>query len=542
MAPGDRGRTAFNPRDDAHLVKYLAEYNQGRKGNKLYHQLVDNLELFPWARRHSWQAWRHRYMRESADFDRRIDLQQKRNLSTLFRNTQDDASTSRDLPQAQEHLDQSAAHRPQRQKRKETPEREINVQEKRRRIDASEQTVPTNGRDLQEGFEAQDMARRVRLGEGSSRPPPETTKKHVLLDRSRKLSPQPVQQRTLSSESSSESNKMKDIPYHRSSSDHSKKEVDRDHEQDGDIAMGRMFLSPSNTSTSDSTDLLPAAEPVRNTSEPNLPPTSAKSLTKVQQSFSSLSMSWLSIIDQSRLVDMMVEILFDRYKFPPEYVLRVWKQAGDLEETEAILKQLRDLENGLLRESSSRRSSHTGSNTSSGNGRKDGDQITAEPIMGGPQRASCASGDSSIVRNPSRLRESFSGDFLKPEERATETRATFSFPRALDSRHDFANSSSFKSNVTTPATYQSRVPNDTSTSPKSSKSSTTRDSSDNQSEAHTSNPSDVEAALPPKLQEIYSAISSPDRKMVLQKFWKAYGTDYIQVESTLNDNLPTFML
>ncbi|KAJ3877168.1 hypothetical protein F5051DRAFT_11436 [Lentinula edodes] len=252
MAPG--GRTAFNPRDDAHLVKYLAEYNQGRKGNKLYHQLVDNLELFPWARRHSWQAWRHRYMRESADFDRRIDLQQKRNLSTLFRNTQDDASTSRDLPQAQEHLDQSAAHRPQRRKRKEAPEREINVQEKRRRIDASEQTVPSNGRDLQEGFEAQGMARRVRLGEGSSRPPPETTKKHVLLDRSRKPSPQPVQQRTLSSESSSESNKMKDIPshHHRSSSDHSKKEVDRDHEQDGDIAMGRMFLSPSNTSTSTS--------------------------------------------------------------------------------------------------------------------------------------------------------------------------------------------------------------------------------------------------------------------------------------------------
>lgn len=293
-----------------------------------------------------------------------------------------------------------------------------------------------------------------------------------------------------------------------------------------------------------STDLISAAEPVRNTSEPNLSPTPAKSLTKVQQSFSSLSLSWLSMIDQSRLVDMMVEILFDKYKFPPEYVLRVWKQAGDLEEAEAILKQLRDLENGLLRESSSRRSSHTSSNTSSGDGRKEGDQITAEPIMGGPQRASYAGGDSSIVRNPSRLRESFSGDFLKPEERATatETRATFSFPRALDARHDFANSSSFKINVTTPATYQSRVPDDTSTSPKSTKSSTTRDSSDNQSEAHTSNPSDVEAALPPKLPMIYSAISSPDRKMVLQKFWKAYGTDFIQVESTLNDNLPAFML
>ncbi|KAJ3935112.1 MAG: hypothetical protein NXY57DRAFT_972747 [Lentinula lateritia] len=541
MAPG--GRTAFSPREDAHLVEYLAECNQGRKGNKLYHQLVDNLELFPWARRHSWQAWRHRYMRESADFDRRIDLQQKRNLSTLFRNTQNEESTSRDLPQAQEHLDQSAAHRPQRQKRKETPEREINVQVKRRRIDASEHTVPTNGRDLQEGFEAQDMARRVRLGEGSSRLP---TEKHVLLDRSRKPSPQLVQQRTLSSESSSESNKMNDIPFHhhRSASDHSKKEVDRDHEQDGDIAMGRMSLSPSNTSTSNSTDLISAAEPVRNTSEPNLSPTPAKSLTKVQQSFSSLSLSWLSMIDQSRLVDMMVEILFDKYKFPPEYVLRVWKQAGDLEEAEAILKQLRDLENGLLRESSSRRSSHTSSNTSSGDGRKEGDQITAEPIMGGPQRASYAGGDSSIVRNPSRLRESFSGDFLKPEERATatETRATFSFPRALDARHDFANSSSFKINVTTPATYQSRVPDDTSTSPKSTKSSTTRDSSDNQSEAHTSNPSDVEAALPPKLPMIYSAISSPDRKMVLQKFWKAYGTDFIQVESTLNDNLPAFML
>ncbi|KAJ3808071.1 hypothetical protein F5876DRAFT_79093 [Lentinula aff. lateritia] len=521
MAPG--GRTAFSPIDDAHLVEYLAEYNQGRKGNKLYHQLVDNPELFPWARRHSWQAWRHRYMRDTADFDRRIDLQQKRNLSTLFRNTENDASTSRNLPQDQEHLDRSAARRPRLQKRKETPTREINVQEKRRRIDVLEQTVPTNGRE-QEDFEAQDMARRVRLAEASSRPPPETTTKHVLSDKSCKPSPQPVQQRTLSSESSSGSNRMKDIPFHhhRSSSDHLRKEVDPDHEQGGDIAMGRMLLDPyNNTSTLNSTDLPPAAEPVRKTSEPNLPPTSAESFTKVQRSFSSLSMSWLSIIDQSRLVDMMVETLFDRYKFPSEYVLRVWKQAGDLEETEAILKQLRDLENGLLRESSSRRSSHTSSN-SSGNGRKDGDLITA-------------GGDSSIVRNPSRLRESISGDFLKPEEQApaTETRSTFSSPRTLDAHRNLAlpNNSSSKINVTTPATYQSRIPEPTSPSPGSPKSSTTNGYLDNQSEAHTSKPSDVEATLPPKLQEIYSAISSPDRKMVLQKFWKAYGTDFIQVES-----------
>ncbi|KAJ4491628.1 hypothetical protein C8J55DRAFT_284916 [Lentinula edodes] len=249
MAPG--GRVAFTPEDDGHLMEYLAEYNQGRRGNKLYHQLVDNPELFPWARRHTWQAWRHRYMRDSADLDRRIDLQQKRNLNALFRNAQNEASTSRNVPQAQEYIDQSAAHMPRRHKRKATPTREINVQEKRRRTDISEETVPTNGREVQEDLEAQDKARLARLGEGPS-PPPETTRNHVLSDKSLKTSPHPVQQRTLSSESSAESNQMKDIPshHHRSSSNHWRKEVDRDHEQDGDIAMERMLLSPSNTSTS----------------------------------------------------------------------------------------------------------------------------------------------------------------------------------------------------------------------------------------------------------------------------------------------------
>ncbi|KAJ3784817.1 hypothetical protein GGU10DRAFT_356833, partial [Lentinula aff. detonsa] len=134
MAPA--GRIPFSPEDDAHLVKYLAEFNESRKGKKIYQQLVDDRNKFPWAKRHSWQAWRHRYIRDTVDFDRRIHVQQKRNLRELIS--------------------------PQRQKRKKPLSDESTVQDKRRRIETLELSGAGD-------FDAQNLTRRIRLGEGPSR-------------------------------------------------------------------------------------------------------------------------------------------------------------------------------------------------------------------------------------------------------------------------------------------------------------------------------------------------------------------------------------
>ncbi|KAJ3934991.1 MAG: hypothetical protein NXY57DRAFT_579819 [Lentinula lateritia] len=65
----------------------------------------------------------------------------------------------------------------------------------------------------------------------------------------------------------------------------------------------------------------------------------------------------LSSSDQSRLIDQTIQNMAEEYQFPPDYVRRVWKEAGDLNEAVAILRQLRDMAGTLLRKASVRRSS-----------------------------------------------------------------------------------------------------------------------------------------------------------------------------------------
>ncbi|KAJ3807279.1 hypothetical protein F5876DRAFT_79868 [Lentinula aff. lateritia] len=68
----------------------------------------------------------------------------------------------------------------------------------------------------------------------------------------------------------------------------------------------------------------------------------------------------LSSSDQSRLIDQTIQNMTEEYQFPPDYVRRVWKEAGDLNEAAAILRKLRDVADTLLRKASARRSSGFG--------------------------------------------------------------------------------------------------------------------------------------------------------------------------------------
>ncbi|KAJ4475331.1 hypothetical protein C8J55DRAFT_126945 [Lentinula edodes] len=68
----------------------------------------------------------------------------------------------------------------------------------------------------------------------------------------------------------------------------------------------------------------------------------------------------LSSSDQSRLIDQTIQDMAEEYQFPPDYVRRVWKEAGDLNEAAAILRKLRDVAGTLLRKASARRSSGFG--------------------------------------------------------------------------------------------------------------------------------------------------------------------------------------
>ncbi|KAI5899091.1 uncharacterized protein SCHCODRAFT_02604149 [Schizophyllum commune H4-8] len=70
------GRQQYTDREDAHLVKFLAEYNPtgvDRRGNKLWKDtLCGNLDKFPWAKTHPWQSWRDHYKKSDIWFDRKI--------------------------------------------------------------------------------------------------------------------------------------------------------------------------------------------------------------------------------------------------------------------------------------------------------------------------------------------------------------------------------------------------------------------------------------------------------------------------------------
>ncbi|KAJ4487793.1 hypothetical protein J3R30DRAFT_3400469 [Lentinula aciculospora] len=80
-APVRYARNSFSKEDDQLLVEYLAHFpaTDGRKGNRIYKQLTENATgQWSWSNRHPWQSWRHRYMREVDDMDRRIRVFKRR--------------------------------------------------------------------------------------------------------------------------------------------------------------------------------------------------------------------------------------------------------------------------------------------------------------------------------------------------------------------------------------------------------------------------------------------------------------------------------
>ncbi|KAJ3979963.1 hypothetical protein F5890DRAFT_1544129 [Lentinula detonsa] len=506
MAPG--GRTPFSSEDEAHLVKYLAEFNELRKGKKIYQQLVNDRDKFPWAKRHSWQAWRHRYIRDTIDFDRRIHVQQKRNLRELIRNAHNETTP------ASQNLPHPTNNSPQRQKRKKPLSDESTVQDKRRRIETLELSGAGD-------FDAQNLSRRIRLGEGPSRINITKMNQYRVPDSDNveeAASPGPGNVR-------GEDDLVERAPT----------DVKADDIEGENPAVGNIQSSLS--VTSNSTDRPSNPGPVRQTFRKQSLP-SLSSFTRERSSIPE-STSWLSVTDQSRLVNSMSETLSERYNFPPEYVLRVWKEAGNLEETESILEELGALANGLLRDAISRRSSSKSAISSDATGNhEEGPGQAAPPhatLHTRPQRNRSAGGDSSVVRNPSRLRQSFAGDLLHAQP--IPTSPPFHSPEDFDSR-DFAmpTGSSSKDSIPTPPTSVSPAQEDVPITLRlgKPKSSASVDPLNADPESKSSN---VESVWPPTLQKVYFSISSPERKKVLQRFWNAHGKDFVQVESTLNENL-----
>ncbi|KAF6758300.1 hypothetical protein DFP72DRAFT_888650 [Ephemerocybe angulata] len=77
MAP-PLARTSYSDKDRENLIKYLAVYSDspdGRKGNKLYQNLVENAEgRWPWSSRHTWQSTAMRLNRSIKNYQKRKGL------------------------------------------------------------------------------------------------------------------------------------------------------------------------------------------------------------------------------------------------------------------------------------------------------------------------------------------------------------------------------------------------------------------------------------------------------------------------------------
>ncbi|KAI0806666.1 hypothetical protein C8Q74DRAFT_1362278 [Fomes fomentarius] len=69
-------RIPFTERDDDYLAQYIAKYNpemEGRKGNALYERLVEDKDKkWKFAKRHTAQSWRDRYVKNRDYFDTKI--------------------------------------------------------------------------------------------------------------------------------------------------------------------------------------------------------------------------------------------------------------------------------------------------------------------------------------------------------------------------------------------------------------------------------------------------------------------------------------
>ncbi|KAF9050960.1 hypothetical protein BDZ89DRAFT_520322 [Hymenopellis radicata] len=65
-------RRSYTNTEDNHLAEFIALHNPdgvGRKGNKLYEELVNDPKARPWSKAHSAQSWRDRYVKNQDTFN-----------------------------------------------------------------------------------------------------------------------------------------------------------------------------------------------------------------------------------------------------------------------------------------------------------------------------------------------------------------------------------------------------------------------------------------------------------------------------------------
>ncbi|KAE9405743.1 hypothetical protein BT96DRAFT_972396 [Gymnopus androsaceus JB14] len=359
------GRNQFSPEDDALLVEYLSHYNEGRKGNAIYQQLTENRGQWPWSARHPWQSWRHRYRRESDDFDRRIRIYQRK---------QDTEATDQARVVPDENPDIGNGDSTRLGKRKAKPAAENRGKEKLPRIESSpDERNPQNPQDKrnrkgkmdQETFPKSQSDPFVSTGIGIV-PVGELRRGQVNPDdkgegSSRTGALMRQQQREQQVERVQADNN--DDPFPSFSPPAIAVLLGTEDESDEDR---NTSPEPPANDRCELNLLLDNSDPntlvAKKVSVPPFPPDSSpvddhdlpsEFVQPIPRSTSNHEPSqsppfWLSASDQSRLIDSMVESLAEQYQLSTDYVLQVWKKAGDLGEVAAILKQSIDTEHDLL--------------------------------------------------------------------------------------------------------------------------------------------------------------------------------------------------
>ncbi|KAF5372397.1 hypothetical protein D9757_011623 [Collybiopsis confluens] len=101
-----RGRNAYTARDDRHLVEYLSNFPNSRKGLRLYQDLVEQPDKWPWGARHSWQSWRTRYR----DHCERIDKEIVQYLKRKARSERDASASTHHVGPSHSPTDHRTRH------------------------------------------------------------------------------------------------------------------------------------------------------------------------------------------------------------------------------------------------------------------------------------------------------------------------------------------------------------------------------------------------------------------------------------------------
>jgi hypothetical protein len=222
----------------------------------------------------------------------------------------------------------------------------------------------------------------------------------------------------------------------------------------------------------------------------------------------------------------MVTNMMAEYQLPADHILRIWKESGDLQKATTTLKQLKESSG----ETSSRivMPNSTLPAHNSPVGREDAGRTAASNTTLPVHNAPLADADTVVHAND--VSNVVTRDATSPP-RAQEPQ----IGRVGSSTTDGDTSSTTSTSFTSFTSITSSTP-DHPPSPN-------RNSSQNPLDADANHPhSEAQTAqipMPLDLQKVYTLLSSPGRKDVLQRFWARYGRDFLQVEHTLKSWNPT---